>query len=464
MKVCKFGGSSLADAEQIRKVCGIVRADPDRRIVVVSAPGRRHKGDVKVTDLLIACAEVKLAGGDAADELRAVVERFRAIQEDLGLPGDITRSIESDLVSRLALSGEGRDAFLDRMKAAGEDNCAGLVAAALQQAGCGARYLSPLDAGFFLSAEHGNAVPLPEAMENLAALRGVEDIVVFPGFFGYTRDSAIVTFPRGGSDITGSVMAAAVGADLYENFTDVDAVFAADRNIVVDAVPIEELTYREMRELSYAGFGVIHDEAIVPAVRAGIRICIRNTNHPEAPGTTIVPERDYRSGEVVGIASDVGFCTIFVSKYLMNREVGFGRRLLQIFEEEGLSYEHTPSGIDNMSIILREDRLGADAEGHVLGRIRNELDTGNVEVERGLALIMIVGEGMRYAMGLAGKATKALADAGVNIEMLNQGSSEISLMFGVKAVDCERAVQSLYAAFFPPSTGKSGAGSPGGQA
>jgi aspartate kinase len=300
-----------------------------------------------------------------------------------------------------------------------------------------------------LSDEYGNAQVLPESYDNLSsALGNAQEVTVFPGFFGHTRTGAIATFPRGGSDITGSILSAALKAEVYENFTDVDSVFSADPRVVEGAAPISEITYREMRELAYTGFGVIHDEAIGPAVHAGVPVCIKNTNRPDAPGTRIVPEREFRHGEVVGIAGDEGFCTIFLSKYLLNREIGFGRRFLQIFEEEGLSFEHLPSGIDNMSIILREDGVDAVAEEHILTRIRTELAPDNVYVERGLALIMVVGEGMRFTIGLLAQATRALADAGVNIEMVNQGSSEISLMFGVKAEDRHKAVQALHGAFF----------------
>jgi len=448
MKVCKFGGSSLADVDQVRKACDIVCSDADRRIVVVSAPGSRQPGDAKVTDLLIACAEHKLAGRPVGRELRAVVDRFARIQEGLGLPSRVTAEIARDLETRFEADTEHRAQFLDRMKAAGEDNCAKLVAAALGERGLNARYLDPRDAGLLLSDEYGNAQILPESYENLAALRGSESVVVFPGFFGYTRSGAVVTFPRGGSDITGSILAAAVKADAYENFTDVDSVCVVDPDILSDVVPIPELTYREMRELSYAGFGVLHDEAIIPAVHAGIPICVKNTNRPDAPGTKIVPERKHRSGTVVGIASDTGFCTIFASKYLMNREIGFGRRFLEIFEEEGLSFEHMPSGVDSISIILREECLDPETEKRVVDRIRDDLRVDNIYVERDLALVMLVGEGMRYSVGLAARATKALAAVDVSIEMINQGASEISMMFGVTADDCEKAVRSLYHEFF----------------
>lgn len=448
MKVCKFGGSSLADAGQIRKICAIVLSDPDRRIVVVSAPGKRDSSDRKVTDLLIACAEARLSGQDGRKELEAVVARYAEIQRELELPQSLTDEIAQDLERRLLSDATHKAKFMDRMKAGGEENCARLTAAALCKLGAPARYLDPGEAGLLLTDEYGNAQLLNESYENLARLREAEGITVFPGFFGYTREGDVVTFPRGGSDITGSILAAAVTAEVYENFTDVDSVFAADPRIVAGTSPIAELTYREMRELSYAGFGVFHDEAIVPVIRAGVPICIRNTNRPEAPGTRVVPVREHTIGEVVGIASAGGFCTVFVSKYLMNREIGFGRRFLQIFEEEGLSYEHMPSGIDNLSIILREDAFDAATEKHVLTRIGTELGVSDVETERGLALVMIVGEGMRYHIGIASKATAALARAGVNIEMMNQGSSEISMMFGVKDKDRVEAVRSLYKAFF----------------
>jgi aspartate kinase len=448
LKVAKFGGTSLADAGQIMKVCGLVQADAARRIVVVSAPGKRSAADTKVTDLLIALAERALAGGPVEPELAAVVARYAAVQRDLGLPAAIAGAVEADLRRRLDGDRAHPDRFMDSLKAAGEDNSARLVAEAFRKAGVDAHYVDPGRAGLLLSDEHGNAAVLPESYQALSRLAAAPGVTIFPGFFGTTRAGAVVTFPRGGSDITGAVLAAAVKADLYENFTDVDSVFSADPRIVPGARPIELLTYREMRELAYAGFGVFHDEAIVPAVKAGIPICIRNTNRPESPGTMIVPQRPHAGGAVVGIASADGFCAVYVDKYLMNREVGFGRRLLQILEDEGLSYEHAPSGIDNTSVVLREKDFSPAKEEQVRGRIRRELSPDNVEVERGLALVMIVGEGMHYTVGVAARATQAIAQAGVNIEMLNQGSSEISMMFGVKAVDRQRAVRALYGAFF----------------
>jgi len=449
MKVCKFGGSSVADARQIGKVCDIVVADPERRVVVVSAPGKRTKTDIKVTDLLIACAEARL-NGEAVEELLAkVIDRFATICKDLGLDGCVMADIEQALRRTVGGPTDHAGRYLDAVKAAGEDNCARLMAGELRRRGHAAEYLNPGVAGLLLSDEYGHARLLPQAYEKLeASLAKVAGIVVFPGFFGYTLGGEIVTFSRGGSDVTGSILAAAAKADVYENFTDVDSVFVADPRVIDNPKGVTEITYREMRELSYAGFGVLHDEAIIPAVRAGIPICIKNTNSPAAPGTLIVPEHRQIGSRVVGIAASAGFCTVYVSKYLMNREIGFGRRLLQIFEEEGVSYEHTPSGIDNMSVILREDGFSEKTEQAICKRILNELEADDVAVEHGLALLMIVGEGMRYAVGMSARVTKALADANVNIEMMNQGSSEISMMFGVKADEAQRALKSLYRVLF----------------
>ncbi len=443
MKVAKFGGTSVADAKQILKVVEIIKADPDRRIVVVSAPGKRFSKDIKVTDLLIALADAVIAGRAWDRELDAVVGRYAEIQRELGLDASIISEIEADLRGRIARRSANNAQFMDTVKAAGEDNNARIVAQVFVNQGIPARYVDPKEAGMLLSDDFGNAQVLPESFANLGSLRDAREIIVFPGFFGYTRQGDVATFPRGGSDITGAILAAAVEADVYENFTDVDSVFALDPRIVPDAPAIGLLTFREMRELSYAGFGVFHDEAIVPAVRAKVPICIKNTNRPEAPGTMIVAERKYEQGEVTGIASADGFSAIFLHKYMMNRELGFGRRLLQVLEDEHLSFEHVPSGIDDMSVILRSAPLTPEKEEQVVARIRTELQVDDVTIEHGLSLVMIVGEGMRYAVGVAAKACSALANAGVNIEMINQGSSEISIMFGVKEIDRKHAVQAL---------------------
>ena len=448
MKVVKFGGTSLASADQIRKVCRIIASDPDRRLVVVSAPGKRFKEDVKVTDMLIACAKAKLEKGNAEKELQELVKRFSDIADDLGVSQDVIGLIAADLKARIEGDINNKGRFMDSLKAAGEDNCAKLVAAYLKGTGVEARYISPADAGLLLSDEFGNAQVLPQSYDNLESLKNLPGITIFPGFFGYSLQGEVVTLPRGGSDITGSILAAAVDAELYENFTDVDNVYSVNPNLISNPRPIHELTYREMRELSYAGFSVFHEEALVPVYMKGIPVRIKNTNNPNAPGTTISKVRTNITHPVAGIASDKGFCFIFMSKYLMNREVGFVRKILTILEDECLSYEHIPSGIDNISIILKQDRLDAEKEARVVNRIKNELAVDDISVQRDIALVMIVGEGMQHSIGIASRATTAFFKAGANIEMINQGSSEVSMMFGVKDEDSDNAVKALYQEFF----------------
>ncbi|WP_066256528.1 aspartate kinase [Neobacillus drentensis] len=448
MKVVKFGGSSLASGKQLEKVFKIVVSDSERKVVVVSAPGKRFADDNKVTDLLIECGELCLQSKDPKEKFEAVIERYSYIAEELALPRDIINEIHDDLTKRLSSDKTEPERFLDLLKASGEDNNAKLVAAYFQAQGVEAYYVDPKEAGLLVSDEPGNAQVLPEAYDQLYSLHERSGILIFPGFFGYSKQGEVFTFSRSGSDITGSILANALKADLYENFTDVDAVYSVNPSIVKKPKEIKELTYREMRELSYAGFTVLHDEALVPAFRAGIPVHIKNTNNPTAPGTRIVYERDNTNGPVIGIASDQGFCSIYVSKYLMNREIGFGRKLLSILEDIGLSYEHTPSGIDDVSVILRENQMSAETEKAIKERIESELHADLVKFEHSLALIMVVGEGMRHNVGTMAKASKALAQARINIEMINQGSSEVSMMFGVKEVDEKRAVQALYEEFF----------------
>lgn len=451
MKLCKFGGSSVADAAHIRKVLDIMVADASRRIVVVSAPGTRFKGDIKVTDLLIECARCGLEGGDVEAAMEAVVTRFRLIQEELSLPETLVAEIREELKRRVSSDSSHALLYTDAIKAAGEDFSARFVAAAFRARGVFARYVNLREAGMLLSDDFGNARLLDESYGLLKAyFDGIgEDIAVVPGFYGYTKAGEIATFPRGGSDITGSIVAAAVHAEEYENFTDVDCVFPVDPRIVPEVSEgIREMTYREMRELSYAGFGVFHDEAVHPAIVAEIPIRIKNTNHPEKEGTRIVAQRKLRHGNVIGVACAEGFCTIHVSKYLMNREVGFGRRLLQIFEENGVPFDHAPTGVDNMNVIVQERHFPVEIRERVLERIREELGVEEVTYEAGQALLMIVGEGMRYAVGLAARAMSAISAANINVEMINQGPSEISIMIGIRASDRKAAIRAMYNEFF----------------
>ena len=453
MKVCKFGGSSLADAAQLNKVIDIVLADPARRIVVVSAPGKRQSGDTKVTDLLIALAETALKGENTDRQFGAVVERYAEMAAELKLGDEIVRTIEADLKSRLSqVSRLAPSEFLDLLKAAGEDNNAKLVAVAFEKRGKKARYASPKDTGMILEGSFGDATLNPDSYAKLArAFSNFEGIVIYPGFFGYTKEGKVATFPRGGSDITGSILAAAVCADVYENFTDVDSVYPCDPRIVAEVKEgegIPTMTYREMRELAYAGFGVFNDDAVIPAVKARIPINIRNTNHPAEPGTMIQQSRRVVPGTVVGVASADGFCNIVVEKYLMNRQIGFGRRLLQVLENEGISYEHMPSGVDSQCVVVKEQYLPKDKEHRIIQKLREELNPDFVTIERDLTMLMVVGEGMCYTPGMLAKACLALASAGISMSMVNQGSSEVSFMLAIRSQDRDMAVRALYKAFF----------------
>ncbi|MDN4075136.1 aspartate kinase [Fictibacillus terranigra] len=448
MKVVKFGGSSLSCSEQVEKVFNIVVSDPERKVVVVSAPGKRFAEDTKVTDLLIECAAAYLQGREDHHAFQAIIDRYESIAEGLKLPGGTVVEIKSNLLELLNGDRSDPQKYMDAVKATGEDSHARLIAAYFQHKGVEAHYVNPKEAGLLVTDEPGNAQPLPETYESLYRLREREGIVIFPGFFGFNREGEIVTFSRSGSDITGSILASGIKAAVYENFTDVDAVYSVNPSIINRPKEITEITYREMRELSYAGFSVFHDEALMPAFKAGIPVNVKNTNQPGKPGTMIVKERELANGPVIGIASDEGFSSIYVSKYLLNREIGFGRKLLSILEDFHLSFEHMPSGIDDISIILRQEPLNQTVEEQVVQRIKEELQADDVKVERNLALIMMVGEGMRESVGTAARASTALARAGVNIEMINQGSSEVSMMFGVRVSDERKAVQALYEEFF----------------
>ncbi len=448
MKVCKFGGSSVASAQQIKKVFNIITSDPERRLVVVSAPGKENDSDTKVTDMLINMAEAFLKTGDCEKELMTVVNRYKKIAQDLGLGEEIINDIENNLRTRISLGYDNKEKLIDRIKAAGEDNSAKLVANYFKSQGVNAQYVNPKDAGLFLSDEYGNARVLPQSFKNLSKLRSMDGIMIFPGFFGYSLSGEVVTFPRGGSDITGSILSVSVEAEVYENFTDVDSVYAANPKLIKNPKPIAELTYREMRELAYAGFSILQEETLAPLFKKGIPVNIKNTNNSNAPGTMIVNTRDIKNGPVSGIAGAGGFLSINIHKYLMNREIGFGRKVMRILEEESVPYEHIPSGIDDISIILRKRFLDDEKKSRIMERIAHDLSVDSITFDYNLALVMVVGEGMLKSVGVASRATTALARSGVNIQMINQGSSEVSIMFGIDEEDLDKAIISLYNEFF----------------
>lgn len=429
---CKFGGSSLADGGQIRKVIDIITSDPGRRWIVLSAPGKRTSGDTKITDMLYLAHGLAEKGVDPRPAFEPVRERFLEIAGELGAGRGIRRWLES--VAAGIRAGRSRDWVASR----GEYIQARLLAEILD-----AKFVDAADGIRF--REEGRLDP--SSYERMARhLKGKGRFVV-PGFYGLDPKGVVRTFPRGGSDITGAIVARSVRADLYENWTDVPGFLVADPRIVPEARPIEEITYRELRELAYMGAEVLHDEAIFPVRERKIPIRIRNTNDPGAPGTLIVAERESSDLPVAGIAGRTRCTSIFIEKALMNKELGFGRRVLGVLESHGVSYEHTPTGIDTMSVILRDEEIEGKIEA-VVEEIRRSVEPDAIEVERGLGVIATVGQGMAYRVGVAARLFAALAVAGINIRMIDQGSSELNIIVGIEEKDYEPAVRAIYRAFF----------------
>ena len=448
MKVVKFGGSSLASAGQLEKVFNIVQSDSERRFVVVSAPGKRNAEDTKVTDALIKYYREYVDGKDVTASQEWIINRYQAMVDELGFSANSMKKIAENIISLATLPIDDNEFLYDTFLSAGEDNNAKLIAEYFTFRGLPARYVHPKKAGIIVSSEPGNARILPSSYDKIEELQNAEEVLVIPGFFGVTVDNQICTFSRGGSDITGSIVAAGVKADLYENFTDVDGIFAAHPGIIKHPHSIKELTYREMRELAYAGFSVLHDEALLPAYRGRIPLVIKNTNNPSHPGTRIVLDHTDQTLPVVGIAADDGFVSINISKYLMNREVGFGRKVLQILEDLNIRFEHMPTGIDDLSIVLRNRELTPIKEAEILRQLKTKMEVDKAEIEHGLSIIMIVGENMKSHVGVTATASSALSDQNVNLAMISQGASEVSVMFVVKTEEKEKALQALYAAFF----------------
>lgn len=448
MKVVKFGGSSLASAGQLEKVFNIVQSDSERRFVVVSAPGKRNAEDTKVTDALIKYYREYVDGKDVTASQEWIINRYQAMVDELGFSANSMKKIAENIISLATLPIDDNEFLYDTFLSAGEDNNAKLIAEYFTFRGLPARYVHPKKAGIIVSSEPGNARILPSSYDKIEELQNAEEVLIIPGFFGVTVDNQICTFSRGGSDITGSIVAAGVKADLYENFTDVDGIFAAHPGIIEHPHSIKELTYREMRELAYAGFSVLHDEALLPAYRGRIPLVIKNTNNPSHPGTRIVLDHTDQTHPVVGIAADDGFVSINISKYLMNREVGFGRKVLQILEDLNIRFEHMPTGIDDLSIVLRNRELTPIKEAEILRQLKTKMEVDKAEIEHGLSIIMIVGENMKSHVGVTATATSALSNQNVNLAMISQGASEVSVMFVVKTEEKEKALQALYAAFF----------------
>ncbi len=439
--VCKFGGTSLADASQMRKVKAIVAADPRRRVVVPSAPGKRTKDDPKITDLLYLCHDMAQMHADLTSSFGALRQRYLEIEADLGLAVGIGDAIDAFLGQIRA--GCSRDFAASR----GEYFSGLLLAAFL-----GAEFVDPVDCVFITS----NGRVEPATYARLGARLAGDGLYVMPGFYGRGPNGDVKTFSRGGSDISGAIAARAAGAELYENWTDVPGLLMADPRLVDAPRPMAEVTYREIRELSYMGAAVLHDEAILPVREIGMPICIKNTNDPDHPGTRIVSrlsEEEDQNSEIAGVAGKRGFSMICVEKSLMNTEIGFAYRLLGIFERRGISIEHCPSSIDGINVIVEQKHLG-DAAPEVIDEIRRVLDPDSVSLVADLALVAVVGEGMIRSVGIAAKVFAAFRDAKVNVRVINQGASEVNIIVGVHPDDFERALRAIYAAFVPSPAGE----------
>lgn len=436
IKVVKFGGTSLADAEHFRRVAEIVRADPDRRFVVASAPGKRFKEDVKVTDLLYQCYELVRDGSDISEHYEKIKERYNSIIEGLGLNYDI--SGELDYIRNAITHRSGEDFAASR----GEYLNSLILAKYL-----GYDFIDAEQVIFFRENGTYDDEKTNAAMQ--AELKKHRNAVI-PGFYGVMPNGTIKTFSRGGSDITGSIVARAADADLYENWTDVSGCLMADPRIVEDPIPIQTITYRELRELSYMGASVLHEDAIFPVRYAGIPINIRNTNDPTAPGTMIVSgTSEYDTKCIItGVAGKRGFSVINIEKDMMNSEIGFGRRVLDVLEDNGVSFEHLPSGVDTMGVIVATSTIkDENRRERILSSINKRVHPDSVMIEDGLALLAVVGRGMVKAKGTAARVFSAISAAGINIRMIDQGSSELNIIVGVEEHDLEKALNAIYREF-----------------
>ena len=425
--VAKFGGSSLANAAQFRKVRAIVEANPDRRFIVVSAPGKRFQEDSKVTDLLYRCRDLAVNGDDPMPVLEEIKERFSEIVRDLDLGFDL----EAEFA---ALRGHLRER--DFMASRGEYLNGKLLAAYL-----GIPFVEAADCVRFLRPGQ----PDYETTNSLLAdaLRNAERVVI-PGFYGADASGVIRTFTRGGSDVTGSLVARAVHAELYENWTDVSGMLFADPRVVENPRTVERITYRELRELSYMGAAVLHEDAVFPVRKAGIPINIRNTNRPDDAGTMIVPVESERSWDTVvtGIAGRTGFCCVSLEKGMMNGQIGFGAKLLSIFAKHGVSFEHCPSGIDTMSVVVQREPF-LEKRDVILREVREELQPDNMVIDDSIALIAVVGHGMVHSRGVAARVFRALGNARINVRLIDQGPGEMNIILGVAEDDCGAALRAL---------------------
>ncbi len=434
--VAKFGGSSLADAEQIRKVHSIISADPKRRYIVPSAPGKRNSSDRKITDLLYLCHTHVQQNVPFDDVWELVSSRYLEIVRELNLSFDVSHTL-NEIKNEI-----GAGATVDYTASRGE-YINGLIMSKL----LGYDFIDPAEIIFF---DKNGALDTKRTNKATSSRLARHEKAVIPGFFGSTSDGRIKTFSRGGSDITGAIVASGANADIYENWTDVSGLLMADPGIIENPKPIDIVTYRELRELSYMGAKVLHDEAIFPVREAGIPVLIKNTNRPEDAGTTIVRDADpiTHKGNITGIAGKKDFTVIVIEKALMNTQLGYGRRLLSVLEVNSISFEHMPSGIDTISLVIEDAQLETKLD-KILEEIKTECKPDSVVVYPNMALIATVGRGMAYTPGIAARLFTALGNAKINVRMIDQGSSEINIIVGIENDDFEEAMRAIYNTFVP---------------
>ncbi len=433
-KVVKFGGSSLADAKQFKKVAAIIQAEESRVYVVPSAPGKRYDGDTKVTDMLLKAYDMASKGEDITEQVSMIKKRYDEIIEGLELK-DFSLDADFEEITKMLQTNPQKDYTASR----GEYLNGKIMAEYI-----GYEFIDADEVIFFNDEGNLNTYKTERVLSKRLA---ETPKAVVPGFYGHGKDGNVKTFSRGGSDVTGSVVAQAAKVDIYENWTDVSGFLVADPRIVKNPATIKYITYRELRELSYMGASVLHEDAIFPVRYSGIPINIRNTNRPQDKGTWIVESTGQKSDFVItGVAGKKGFCTMLITKAMMNSEIGFGRRVLQALEDSDISFEHMPSGIDTMTVVVHEDEF-LHKEQQVISTIHRLAKPDHIEINSDLALIAVVGRAMKSAKGTAMRLFTALAQADVNVRMIDQGSSELNIIIGVKNADFEKAIRAIYDGF-----------------
>ncbi|MBU1078800.1 MAG: aspartate kinase [Spirochaetes bacterium] len=448
IKVCKFSGNVLTSTEELKHLKKILNSDKKRKILVIAAPGKTETQD-NMTDTLIECAQYFIKNKKLPETLIQQIEkRFNEIYNTTKVSKkSITKCID-DLTGRIRSYKGKNEKYLDTVKSAGEEYNARLISEYLQTEGVKCQYIDPKEAGIQVTPDFGDADIIEDSYDKLKLLRDRDSIIIIPGFFGYTKKGHIATFSRGGNDLTGSILSHAVDASVYENFIDYDGLTVVNPALVPKASLIREITYQELRELTYAGFKTFHEELLYPVMKKGIPMHLINFHDPSKPGTMIVTERDTKKASIIGIAYEKGFCTINIEKYMMNQEKGFARKLFEIIEKNRLSFDHSPSGIDSMSVVLKQDQLPLDKIRQICKQMYNELKADNVYFDYNHALISIVGPGLKKDDSSIALILDSLTKEDIYVKMIIKGGSEISIILSLDQDLAEKAIQLIYSKLF----------------